>query len=65
MRFHNSSPQLAHLQPVRLGPRLDRFLAAGHRLGDSPQAYAFRRKAVEFLDFVAGPRLAVTFEGLA
>ena len=51
--------QLADLQPVLLGPRLDRFLAARHRLADRLQAHALGRQAVELLDFVAGPRLAV------
>src|SRR4029450_4068564 len=53
---------LAHLEPILLGPRLDRFLAPHHRLADRLEAHALAGEAVEFLDLVAGPRLAVALE---
>ena len=43
------SPQLAHLQPVRLRPRLNRFLAPRHRFGDAAQAHAFAGEAQDLI----------------
>ena len=57
-----ASPQLADLQPVRFRPRLDAFLAPRHRFRDRPEAHSLAREQVEFLDFVAGPWLAVAEE---
>src|SRR5947199_6381063 len=54
--------QLADRQPVGLGAVLDRFFAAGERLGNRPYAHAFAGEQVELLNLVLPPRLAVPFE---
>src|SRR4029453_4577012 len=52
-------------QLVRPRPYLDRFLAAGQRLGDGAQAHALAGKQMELLDLVLPPRLAVAFESFS
>src|SRR6187402_709465 len=54
--------QLGDAQAVGLGAVLDRFLAAGERLGDRLQRDALLGERVELLDLVGGPGLAMAFE---
>src|SRR3954471_2134412 len=54
--------QLRNLQPVRLGAVPDRFLAAGHRLGNALERHALAGEKVQLLDLVAGPGLPVPLE---
>src|SRR5699024_118313 len=56
------SAQLGDADPVRLGPVADRFLRAGHRLGDRLQRHALAREQMELLDLLARPGLAVPLE---
>src|SRR5438270_7005287 len=56
--------QLGDLHPVRLRPVLHRFLGAGERLGDRLHAHALGGQAVELLDLLALPGLAVAGERL-
>jgi hypothetical protein len=55
-------PQLRYLQPIRLRPVPNAFLAARQRLGDGADGHAFGGELVEFLDLVLAPGLAVAFE---
>src|SRR4051812_5284182 len=56
------SVKLGDRKSVELGPILDRFLAAGQRLGDRLKRYPFLGEGVEFLNLIGAPRLAVSFE---
>src|SRR5262249_14156138 len=65
IRERSELAQLRNLQPVRFSPVLDRFLAAGERLGDGLEAHALGGELVELLNLVLSPGLAVAFEFFA
>src|SRR4051812_12340032 len=54
--------QLRNLQPVRLGPVLDRLLAARQRLGDRLQRHPLAGEQMQLLNLVLPPGLPVPLE---
>src|SRR3546814_4599105 len=56
------SAQLGDAQLVELRPILDRFFAAGQRLGDGFKGHALFCQRVQLLKLFAGPRLPVRSE---
>src|SRR3546814_86236 len=59
-----TSVQLRDRQPVGLGARLHRFLAARQRLGNGLQRHALLGEHVQLLHLGGGPGLLVAFEAV-